>query len=118
MGEAQKFLTSQGVNSPAIAEKAGKATTVAEGAFNQAKPSLTSSLTSLSSRDPSTLAEYALGAVVIYYLVCVPTCSNVTNAQMGRQDIAALLVPQCQTSTTQDSANLAAAASAECCSSF
>ncbi|KAL3132062.1 hypothetical protein ABBQ32_008676 [Trebouxia sp. C0010 RCD-2024] len=68
LGEAQKFLTSQGVNSPAIAEKAGKATTVAEGAFNQAKPSLTSSLTSLSSRDPGTLAEYALGAVVIYYL--------------------------------------------------
>ena len=58
-----------GVNAPALSEKAGKATTVAEGAFNQAKPSLTNSLTSLSSRDPGTLAEYALGAAVIFYLV-------------------------------------------------
>ena len=68
-GEAQKFLTSQGVNPPALVEKAGKAGTAAEGAFNQAKPSLTSSLTSLSARDPGTLVEYALGAVAIYYLV-------------------------------------------------
>lgn len=69
-GEAQKFLSSQvGVNAPALSEKAGKATTVAEGAFNQAKPSLTNSLTSLSSRDPGTLAEYALGAAVVFYLV-------------------------------------------------
>ena len=68
-GEAQKFLTSQGVNPPALVEKAGKAGTAAEGAFNQAKPSLTSSLTSLSARDPGTLAEYALGAVAVYYLV-------------------------------------------------
>ena len=69
LGEAQKFLTAQGVNPPALADKAGKAGSVAEGAFNQAKPSLTSSLTSLSSRDPVTLAEYALAAILVYYLV-------------------------------------------------
>ena len=71
-GEAQRFLTSQGVNPPAITDKAGKVTSAAEGVFNQAKPSLTSSLTSLSSRDPGTLAEYALGAVAFYYLVSLP----------------------------------------------
>lgn len=64
------------MNAPALSEKAGKATTVAEGAFNQAKPSLTNSLTSLSSRDPGTLAEYALGAAVVFYLVCVSAQSN------------------------------------------
>ena len=69
LGEAQKFLSSNGVNTPAIASKAGKATTAAEGAFQQAKPGLSSSLTSLASRDPGTLAEYALGAIVFYYLV-------------------------------------------------
>ena len=68
-GEAQRYLTSQGVNSPALAEKASKASSAAEGAFNQAKPSLTSSLTSISTRDPGTLAEYALGAIAVYYLV-------------------------------------------------
>lgn len=68
LGEAQKFLSSNGVNTPAIASKAGKATTAAEGAFQQAKPGLSSSLTSLASRDPGTLAEYALGAIVFYYL--------------------------------------------------
>lgn len=67
-GEAQRFLTSQGINSPELADKAGKAGSAAEGVFNQAKPSLTSSLTSLSSRDPTTLAECALGAVAFYYL--------------------------------------------------
>jgi len=70
-GEAQRFLTAQGINPPVLADKAGKAGSAAEGVFNQAKPSLTSSLTSLTSRDPTTLAEYALGAVAFYYLVSV-----------------------------------------------
>ena len=68
-GEAQRFLTAQGINPPVLADKAGKAGSAAEGVFNQAKPSLTSSLTSLTSRDPTTLAEYALGALAFYYLV-------------------------------------------------
>ncbi|KAA6421320.1 MAG: calcium sensing receptor [Trebouxia sp. A1-2] len=67
-GEAQRFLTAQGINPPVLADKAGKAGSAAEGVFNQAKPSLTSSLTSLTSRDPTTLAEYALGAVAFYYI--------------------------------------------------
>ncbi len=70
-GEAQRFLTAQGIDPPVLADKAGKAGSAAEGVFNQAKPSLTSSLTSLTSRDPTTLAEYALGAVAFYYLVSV-----------------------------------------------
>lgn len=70
-GEAQRFLTAQGINPPVLADKAGKAGSAAEGVFNQAKPSLTSSLTSLTSRDPTTLAEYALGAVAFYYIVSV-----------------------------------------------
>jgi len=70
-GEAQRFLTAQGINPPVLADKAGKAGSAAEGVFNQAKPSLTSSLTSLTSRDPTTLAEYALGAIAFYYLVSV-----------------------------------------------
>ena len=69
-------MTSQGINSPELADKAGKAGSAAEGVFNQAKPSLTSSLTSLSSRDPTTLAEYALGAVAFYYLVMLSLLST------------------------------------------
>ncbi len=89
-GEAQRFLTAQGINPPVLADKAGKAGSAAEGVFNQAKPSLTSSLTSLASRDPTTLAEYALGAVAVYYLVSVsrllwfcPACSSLTSHLSG-----------------------------------
>lgn len=72
MGEAQRFLSAQGFAPPStVVDKASKASTVAEGAFNQAKPSITSSLTNLSSKDPGTLAEYALAAVALYYLVRV-----------------------------------------------
>ena len=71
LGEAQRFLSAQGFAPPStVVDKANKATTVAEGAFNQAKPTITTSLTNLSSKDPGTLAEYALGAIALYYLVC------------------------------------------------
>lgn len=70
LNEAQRFLSAQGLAPPSnLVDKAGKAGSAAESAFTSAKPSLTSSLTDLSSKDPGTLAEYALGLVALYYLV-------------------------------------------------
>lgn len=70
MGEAQRFLSNQGLAPPSnLVAKAEKASTVAESAFTSAKPSLTSSLTDLTAKDPGVLAEYALGLVAFYYLV-------------------------------------------------
>lgn len=69
LNEAQRFLSSQGLAPPSnLVNKAEKAGSVAESAFTSAKPSLTSSLTNLSSKDPGTLAEYALGVIALYYL--------------------------------------------------
>jgi len=95
-GEAQRFLTAQGVNPPALADQAGKAGSAAEGVFNQAKPSLTSSLTSLSSRDPGTLAEYALGAIAFYYLVSGSTQLQCCRSLQQEIPCATCIVAECE----------------------
>ena len=71
LGEAERFLNQQGlnVNSSALVDTTRKAQDVAGDAYVQGKPFLNRALDTVSTSSPGLLAEYALAALAVYYLV-------------------------------------------------
>ncbi len=65
----QNFLGRQGLNAGSLADDVKKASGTASDALTQAKPTVDNTLFTLSKSSPALLAEYALGAVALYYLV-------------------------------------------------
>ena len=65
----QNFLGRQGLNAGNLADDVKKASGTASDALTQAKPTVDNTLFTLSKSSPALLAEYALGAVALYYLV-------------------------------------------------
>lgn len=70
VGEVDTFLRQQGLNSQAVVSTAQDAQTKAQGALNTASPQVNSVLYTLTHTSPTLLAEYSLGLVALYYLVC------------------------------------------------
>ena len=71
----QNFLAGQGLNADVLANDVRKASGTASDALTQAKPTVDSTVVTLSKSSPALLAEYALGAVALYYFVrpfCLP----------------------------------------------
>ena len=69
VSEVQNFLAGQGLNASVIADDVKKVSGSATDALTQAKPTVDSTLVTLSKSSPALLAEYALGAVALYYFV-------------------------------------------------
>ena len=65
----QNFLAGQGLNATVIADDVKKVSGSATDALTQAKPTVDSTLVTLSKSSPALLAEYALGAIALYYFV-------------------------------------------------
>ena len=65
----QNFLAGQGLNANVLADDVKKVSGTASNALTQAKPTVDSTLFTLSKSSPALLAEYALGALALYYLV-------------------------------------------------
>ena len=65
----QNFLAGQGLNADVLANDVRKASGTASNALTQAKPTVDSTVVTLSRSSPALLAEYALGAVALYYFV-------------------------------------------------
>ena len=65
----QNFLAGQGLNADVLANDVRKASGTASDALTQAKPTVDSTVVTLSRSSPALLAEYALGAVALYYFV-------------------------------------------------
>ena len=75
VSEVQNFLAGQGLNADVLANDVRKASGTASDALTQAKPTVDSTVVTLSRSSPALLAEYALGAVALYYFVrpsCLP----------------------------------------------
>ena len=70
----QNFLAGQGLNADVLANDVRKASGTASDALTQAKPTVDSTVVTLSKSSPALLAEYALGAVALYYFVRLPAC--------------------------------------------
>ena len=73
VGEVERFLEAQGLNARALLDGARQATATAGDALEIARPTVDSTVSTvsstLSSTDPVVLAEYAAGLVALYYLV-------------------------------------------------
>ena len=69
VSEVQNFLAGQGLNADVLANDVRKASGTASDALTQAKPTVDSTVVTLSRSSPALLAEYALGAVALYYFV-------------------------------------------------
>ena len=69
VSEVQNFLAGQGLNASGIADDVKKVSGSATDALTQAKPTVDSTLVTLSKSSPALLAEYALGALALYYFV-------------------------------------------------
>lgn len=69
VSEVQNFLSGQGLNAGNLADDVKKVSGTASDALTQAKPTVDNTLFTLSKSSPALLAEYALGAVALYYLV-------------------------------------------------
>ena len=65
----ESFLAAQGLNARVIVEGAQKATASAGDTLEQARPTLDSTVSTLSAADPTLLAKYAAGALAAYFLV-------------------------------------------------
>lgn len=65
----QNFLAGQGLNANVLADDVKKVSGTASDALTQAKPTVDNTLFTLSKSSPALLAEYALGALALYYLV-------------------------------------------------
>ena len=65
----QNFLAGQGLNAGNLADDVKKVSGSASDALTQAKPTVDSTIFTLSKSSPALLAEYALGAVALYHLV-------------------------------------------------
>ena len=65
----QNFLAGQGLNANVLADDVKRASGTASDALTQAKPTVDNTLFTLSKSSPALLAEYALGALALYYLV-------------------------------------------------
>ena len=77
----QNFLAGQGLNAGnVLADDVKKVSGTASDALTQAKPTVDSTIFSLSKSSPALLAEYALGAVALYYLVTPGLMSHVCTA--------------------------------------
>ena len=72
VSEVQNFLAGQGLNADVLANDVRKASGTASDALTQAKPTVDSTVVTLSRSSPALLAEYALGAVALYYFVSLP----------------------------------------------
>ena len=76
VGEVERFLEAQGLNARALLDGARQATATAGDALETARPTVDSTVSSVSSTllstDPVVLAEYAAGLVALYYLVRLP----------------------------------------------
>ncbi len=71
----ESFLRGQGLNAGGLANDVKKVSGTASDAYTQAKPTVDSTIFTLSNSSPALLAEYALGALALYYLVSL-THSN------------------------------------------
>ena len=69
MGEVESFLAKQGLNASLIVDGAKKATDSASEALTTARPTLDSTVSTLSSTNPVVIGEYVLGLLALYYLV-------------------------------------------------
>ena len=74
----QNFLAGQGLNADVLANDVKKVSGTASDALTQAKPTVDSTVVTLSKSSPALLAEYALGAVALYYFVRLSTCLILT----------------------------------------
>ena len=75
MYDVKKKKKGQGLNADVLANDVRKASGTASDALTQAKPTVDSTVVTLSRSSPTLLAEYALGAVALYYFVrpfCLP----------------------------------------------
>ncbi len=70
--EVQNFLAGQGLNASVIADDVKKVSGSATDALTRAKPTVDSTLVTLSKSNPALLAESALGAVALYFFVSLP----------------------------------------------
>ncbi len=69
MKEAQRELSSSGIDTQAVVGTTKAAVAQTEQAVTAAKPALEQALTFLTTTDPIVLGEYALGLAALYYLV-------------------------------------------------
>ena len=67
----ESFLAAQGLNARVLVDGVQKAGGSASDALEQARPTLDSTVSSLSSSSPTLIAQYAAGALALYYLVRV-----------------------------------------------
>ena len=74
VSEVQNFLAEQGLNADVLASDVKKVSGTATDALTQAKPTVDSTVVTLSQSSPALLAEYALGAVALYYFVSLSAC--------------------------------------------
>ena len=76
MGEVERFLEAQGLNARALLDGARQAGATAGDALETARPTVDSTVSTVSSTllstDPVVLAEYAAGLVALYYLARPP----------------------------------------------
>ena len=76
VGEVERFLEAQGLNARALLDGARQASATAGDALETARPTVDSTVSTVSSTllstDPVVLAEYAAGLVALYYLVRLP----------------------------------------------
>ena len=105
----QNFLAGQGLSASNLASDVKRASGTASDALEQARPTVDSTLVTLSKSSPALLAEYALGAVALYYLVrpricpcnffigwwwgCCWCCSNI-NGGLSKVAFSIPLVPE------------------------
>ncbi|KAK9820460.1 hypothetical protein WJX72_010595 [[Myrmecia] bisecta] len=66
--EVERFLSAQGLNAGALLDTAKTASSRAGEVITTAKPSVDSTVSTLSATDPGLLAEYAVGLAALYYL--------------------------------------------------
>ena len=92
----QNFLAGQGLNANVLADDVKKVSGTASDALTQAKPTVDSTIFSLSKSSPALLAEYALGAVALYYLVSQACVSRLHSTQGGLPLRGSAEMPLCR----------------------
>ena len=65
----ESFLAAQGLNTRVLVDGVQRAGGSASEALEQARPTLDSTVTTLSAFSPTQIAQYAGGALAVYYLV-------------------------------------------------